>query len=211
MSKICNKCNVDKNLEDFNKDPRNSDGRSGICRACKIESGRARREQLAKTTQRSAPTAKACSECTTTKPIDEFYKDKVCVDGHSSICKECKTKKVYAWREANKDRYNASQRAFQAKVDPEKKYGAEIKRRYGCTLEQYNEMLVAQGGRCAVSGTLHNPAEKKGRLYVDHDHKTGKVRQLLCGACNSLLGYAEDKIETLEAAIAYLKKHNGAA
>lgn len=68
-------------------------------------------------------------------------------------------------------------------------------------------MVVTQKGKCAICSTLHNPAEKKGRLYVDHDHKTGAIRGLLCGHCNSGLGYFEDDIDLLINAMEYLEKH----
>lgn len=150
---------------------------------------------------------KVCNKCGLEKSLNQFFKDKGFKDGHASICKTCKKIKVYEWREKNKEKYNSDQRAYQA-AHPEMRYGVEIKRRYGCTLEQYNQMLITQSGKCAICDTLHNPAEKKGRLYVDHDHDTGAVRALLCKHCNSMLGYAKDSVETLEKAISYLKKHS---
>lgn len=134
---------------------------------------------------------KICNKCKAQKPLNEFFKDKNNkTDGHYSICKVCKTAGTYKWREHNRDKYNETQRSFQRGYTSEERYGHEIKRRYGCTLEQYNAMLVAQEGKCALCSTLHNPAEKKGRLFVDHCHTNGKVRALLCSACNSMLGYA---------------------
>lgn len=150
---------------------------------------------------------KTCNKCKIEKPLDKFFKDKHCSDGHYSICKSCKKLGVYKWRDNNKEKYNKSQRDFQAKVDPNKRYGFEIKRRYGCTLEKYNEMLIAQGGACAICNVLHNPAEKKGRLYVDHCHVTSKVRALLCKHCNCMLGYAKDDTRVLLEAVAYIARH----
>lgn len=69
---------------------------------------------------------------------------------------------------------------------------AHLRRNFGITLEQYTEMLVKQGGVCAVCGGL-NPTPTR-RLAVDHDHKTGKIRGLLCGPCNLHLGKFEDSI-----------------
>lgn len=142
------------------------------------------------------------------QPLDNFFKDKNNkTDGHYSICKDCKKKSTYKWRDANKDKYNESQRTFQRGYTSEERYGHEIKRRYGCTLEQYNVMLTAQAGACAICKCLHNPAVKKGRLFVDHCHKTGAVRALLCSGCNSLLGYAKDDSRILLEAVAYLGRH----
>jgi hypothetical protein len=84
-------------------------------------------------------------------------------------------------------------------------------RRSGLSDEQYQAMIVRQGGLCALCG---GPPGRR-QLAVDHDHaccpdrdSCGKcLRELLCDRCNPLLGYAHDDIAVLEAAIAYLKKH----
>lgn len=206
MAKRCNKCFEYREISEYQRDKRNSDGLQGICSPCKNLDKQKRRIEREAKSDYIIKTEKTCNKCNTLKKIDEFFTDKAMADGKGSICKECKTAGVYAWREKNKDQYNQSQRAYQA-AHPEMRYGVEIKRRYGCTLEQYNEMLIAQNGKCVICDTLHNPVEKKGRLYVDHCHKTGKVRALLCGACNSMLGYAKDDTRVLAEAIAYLVKH----
>jgi len=76
-----------------------------------------------------------------------------------------------------------------------------LKRQYGITLDQYNQMLTVQDNRCAI---CNNPFTK--RPCVDHNHLTGKVRQLLCVKCNSVLGFSEDNILILQNAIRYLEK-----
>jgi hypothetical protein len=80
-----------------------------------------------------------------------------------------------------------------------------IKCAYGITGEQYNAMFEAQGGCCAICGK--HQSEFKQRLHVDHNHRTGTVRALLCKQCNIVLGFAQDDIEKLEALIVYLKEH----
>lgn len=72
---------------------------------------------------------------------------------------------------------------------------------YGITNEQYLELRKAQNSCCAVCG------RKLRRLAVDHDHKTGKIRALLCINCNGGLGNFKDSIETMRLAIAYLERH----
>lgn len=74
-------------------------------------------------------------------------------------------------------------------------------RRYGLTLDAYHAMVEAQGERCPTCRDA--PAV----LTVDHCHKTGKVRGLLCHHCNRMLGLAKDRAPVLRAAIRYLKKH----
>lgn len=204
--KTCNKCNELREFDKFGKDVRNSDGRTGICNPCKQTANKLLREKRIQTQDYKKVENKNCSQCGTNKPAAEFFKDQAMPDGFATVCKVCKKAKTYAWREANKDRYNGSQRAYQA-AHPEMRYGVGIKRKYGCTLEQYNAMLVAQEGKCNICDKLHNPAVKRGRLFVDHDHKTGAIRGLLCGACNSALGYFLDDTRIMSEAIAYIIRH----
>lgn len=150
---------------------------------------------------------KKCKKCNIDKELNRFFKDAKMPDGHRNDCKDCKQKATYEWRAKNVDRYNDLAQAWR-KRNPEKLYERELKRNYGCSLEQYNQMVIDQKGKCAICSTLHNPMAKKGRLFVDHDHKTGKIRALLCSACNCMLGYAKDNINTLVAAIEYIKKHS---
>ena len=99
--------------------------------------------------------------------------------------------RVKAWREAN--------RAYTEIA----KESQRLKKEYAITLEQYTEMLEAQGFACKIC--LKPRGQKK--LNVDHCHATGKVRGLLCQQCNSLLGMAHDDPTVLQAAITYLEKN----
>ena len=71
---------------------------------------------------------------------------------------------------------------------------------YDLSVSEYNALFEKQGGICAICG---NPPGKKA-LYVDHCHTTGKIRGLLCGHCNSMLGFSLDSTTTLASAIVYL-------
>lgn len=75
---------------------------------------------------------------------------------------------------------------------------------YGVSLEQYEAMMAAQGGVCAICGTSDWPG-KDNRPHVDHCHETGKVRGILCGPCNNGLGNFGDDPARLRAAAAYLE------
>ena len=76
---------------------------------------------------------------------------------------------------------------------------ATLKQKYGLTLEQYNQMIIKQRGLC-------NICKKQPKiLYVDHDHKTGKVRKLLCQKCNTALGFFDDSVNILRAAIKHIR------
>ena len=78
---------------------------------------------------------------------------------------------------------------------------AYLRRKYGITILQYEEMLENQGGRCAIC--LCRPRTRV--LAVDHDHLTGTLRGLLCGRCNhGLLQFAQEDITILKRAIEYL-------
>jgi hypothetical protein len=145
-----------------------------------------------------------CINCGIEKPLTEFHKHikrydskyhsckpekngQVYGSGHLSICKSCRSTK-------RKEQYN-----------PEIAKNDSLKSLYGITLEQYNSMLVRQNYCCFICGN-HETSSTKGRLFVDHDHVTGKIRGLLCGKCNSLLGMAQDDPEILIKAIAYLRE-----
>ena len=74
---------------------------------------------------------------------------------------------------------------------------------YGITLLQKEEMIARQGGVCLI---CHKAPDKDRNWHVDHDHTTGRIRNILCNLCNIGLGAFQDKVERLETAIAYLKK-----
>jgi len=105
-----------------------------------------------------------------------------------------------AYRAANPDKATDAQWARRQR-HPDKAHAACI-RRYGLTSVDYERMLTAQGGGCAVCG--RPPA--KNRLHVDHDHSTGKVRELLCTSCNTQPSTVENT-EKLARLQAYLAKH----
>lgn len=71
---------------------------------------------------------------------------------------------------------------------------------HGLTVLEYNKMYQGQGGTCAIF------FESFDKLCVDHCHETGRIRGLLCGACNKALGFMMDNIARLTNAITYLGK-----
>ena len=83
---------------------------------------------------------------------------------------------------------------------------ANLKRKFGdsFTIDDYERLLKAQGGVCAICGKINNNGRE---LAVDHDHSTGKVRELLCTNCNTSFGLAGEDINVLEKMIAYKRKH----
>lgn len=86
---------------------------------------------------------------------------------------------------------------------PEKFWIKKLKK-YGLTIDSYNKIFAAQKGKCIICG---NTNKNKKRLFVDHNHTTGKIRGLLCYKCNTTLGNVQDNIEMLEKTIVYLKNN----
>jgi len=124
---------------------------------------------------------KPCSKCRKVKPRSEFTVDGGYLRGP---CKECESKRDHG----------VAQRKAKAK-------------KYGLSLDDYEQMLAAQGGVCAICqrpetfvtrGTVSS-------LGIDHDHETGVVRGLLCRLCNAGIGGLQDSPELLERAAEYLR------
>lgn len=97
---------------------------------------------------------------------------------------------------------------YKMSKDQQRHYG--LMRYYGISIGDYAEMYRKQDGKCAICHQPEIAMDYRGAkkdLAVDHCHDTGAVRELLCYACNSMLGQAKDKIEVLLAGVEYLKKH----
>lgn len=87
--------------------------------------------------------------------------------------------------------------------NPEKVAAQRRRRNYGISDLEFNELLVKQGGLCAI---CKKESVGKKTLDVDHDHDTGEIRGLLCFHCNTGLGHFRDSAELLQAAKDYLTK-----
>jgi prolyl oligopeptidase PreP (S9A serine peptidase family) len=81
------------------------------------------------------------------------------------------------------------------KENPDKRKSAILKYEYGITLDQYNEMFKTQEGKCAICQRHQNKLTRT--LCVDHDHKTNKVRALLCLTCNTDVSVVENRLEEM--------------
>lgn len=86
----------------------------------------------------------------------------------------------------------------------------DLQRRFGISLDEYIKMAIAQHNKCAICGDeekeVRNGTPKN--LAVDHDHATGKVRGLLCTACNQGIGKFKDDPQILKNAISYLERYS---
>lgn len=76
----------------------------------------------------------------------------------------------------------------------------------GLTVTTYDELFDKQNGRCGICGT-DDPSKsdpRRKRFCIDHDHKTGKIRGLLCNKCNRTVGLFDDDIDIVRSALEYL-------
>ena len=131
---------------------------------------------------------KACRDCKQVSPVTNFRKNPNGRFGVASYCKPCQSKRSRAHYLANLEHHKATRR----------RYG--LKKRYGLSITRYNEMFVAQFGLCAI---CKEPS--KTNLHVDHEHRTGHIRGLLCAFCNRFLGQYE---RYGQAAAQYLRGEN---
>lgn len=145
-------------------------------------------------------THRTCTRCKRTKLIDAFGPNRRCRGGKSRRCRVCEAARQRRWTRANPGRWKGR--------DPLYFREKKLRRTYGLSLADYEQMLLSQGGVCAICGRPEQREmyNKPRRLAVDHNHKTGRVRGLLCAACNGRLGALENT-EWRSAAEAYLKRH----
>jgi hypothetical protein len=134
-------------------------------------------------------TSKVCHICKESKLFTDFNKSSKSKDGLQHYCRVCSNKNRKEWDLA----------------DPERTRGKYLRETYGIKLSDYDDMLEAQGHKCAICGQDETRFKKK--LVVDHDHATGEVRQLLCNMCNHGIGNFKDDIDLMANAIKYILKH----
>ena len=119
--------------------------------------------------------------------------------------------KTREWHKANKHKSREYSKKYREKhkIHTSKYYfhvakNYHLKKKYGITLEQYNNMLVDQNGVCHLCGRTNGDRS----LAVDHNHKTGKVRRLLCAHCNYLVGTVESRQSEIDRIKEYLCEYN---
>lgn len=112
------------------------------------------------------------------------------------------------WREANPESFARARRKYK-EAHPERSRLSLMKKKYGMGAGEFESMYEAQGGRCKICGEeIEQWDRRTHRTHIDHDHKTGKVRGILCSNCNKLLGYARDDSAILKAAVEYLGRES---
>ena len=131
--------------------------------------------------------AKRCSQCSLVLPFRAFHQTRNTSTGRASMCRECRKKASRADYVANRERKLRVNRAWLA-ANPDYRHRnrrrVALRRFNGMTEAQYGVLLGQQEGRCALCATLPDPTRA---FAVDHDHKTGAIRGLLCTRCNTAL------------------------
>lgn len=127
-------------------------------------------------------THRVCTGCGKDKPIENFGKDSRFKTGYGAVCRECLSKR--------------------AKIK-------SIKANFGITIEDFRRMEAEQHGVCGICGKKETRKRRGSvaRLSVDHHHKKGYIRGLLCTRCNTAIGLFKDDPDLLRKAIRYIEKH----
>lgn len=187
--KTCLDCKQEKQLEEFAEAPRGRQGRNSYCRPCMAVRSREsyRKRQAAQGVEVRPHMAlpaglRRCSDCREVKDLAEFPNSKNAPTGKIYYCRPC---------------HNArGRRSVQQNHGSTRTY--HLKRRYGLTAADVDQMIEAQGGTCAL-------CRQRTPTHVDHDHVTGAVRGVLCSGCNQGLGNFRDDAAALCRAIDYLE------
>lgn len=198
FSFTCIRCGETKATEEFRKNKLARLGHHSTCRAC----DRTKREQrlsevdVLREKMSAVGVQKRCKICGEEKPIKRFSRCADSPDGSRHDCIDCSTARSRVWEKkiTRKERLAVYRRH-------------RLKKKYGLTEVAFQAMIRAQKNRCAVCYAEMKEEKDWRQAVVDHDHKTGKVRAILCHACNCGIGHFEESIRAMESAIAYLKKH----
>ena len=141
---------------------------------------------------------KVCNICHEAKPLDAFSLHKKGAQGRHPACKICRSRQSKARYDEKRDEIIKARREWR------KQTGAHRRHAYGLSIEEFNTLVAAQHGRCAICFEVPT-----GRgFHVDHCHLTGRIRGLLCRGCNLALGNMKDDPVRLKKAADYLRKNS---
>ena len=164
---------------------------------------------------------KLCRRCGKRKTVEKFSRVPKVFHKKMSTCKKCRLKYIMQWGAKNRGKVIAANRRYRIAVKvrhgipltrpaPKPRKVVELACIYSITHQEAFELVKRISGRCAVCRERETTHSKYGyvrTLSVDHNHKTGRVRGLLCRRCNSVLGFAKDSVQLLKRLIAYLEAH----
>lgn len=194
QKKKCIGCNKRKKLREFAGDKSRPDEHEYYCKQCRRE------QQPAKHIKTLIHRGeKQCIGCRKVKKIGEFFENHQTRDKIDLYCIEC--------RQTPKTKTETDTTREKSEFRISGRTARRIRSYYKINENEYRNLYEQQKGLCAICG---RPELKRRNtmLCVDHDHTTGKVRGLLCGTCNSAIGYFEDNPDYLRSAISYLEQHS---
>jgi hypothetical protein len=177
MFKVCPDCRVSKPTSEFGKNATLHDGLQFYCKAC---CSRRSAEVYRRKRARMGKSVRERREV----PVGHKY------------CPDCQQVKPHAEWYTNR-RARDGFASYCKRCDAVRNRESYLRRTFGLTEEELQARVTAQGGVCAIC----RDAEPQ---HIDHDHKTGRVRGVLCGPCNMGLGLFADNVDRLQAAIDYL-------
>ncbi len=200
------------------------------CRDCKNRSNRKIKSEIKKHPRQTSPICKvdACQNpkvrrsalCTIHKYRWERYRSyneppklilppgivKVCLI-HGELTRD----QVSTCGTVNINSFRCKTCSFGKKTpNPLQNRKTHMRKKYKMSLEEYDYHYEKQSGLCSICNQHETANNRKGeikKLAIDHCHKNGKFRSLLCGRCNPMIGFAKDNISVLESAIKYLQTH----
>ena len=143
---------------------------------------------------------KICRSCQQAKPRSEFGRMSQNWDGYKHKCKACYVEYQRQWRLKNPEAARRKEREWRQR-NPQSQRPRHLRHRYGLEVDTYQQLVVRQGGACAICGTV---ADDPWNMQVDHCHTTGKIRGLLCHKCNKGIGLLGDDPDRVAAALRYL-------
>jgi Recombination endonuclease VII len=208
-TKRCTKCKEEHPVTEFWRDPKCPDGRSRWCNHCRrkrVQEFRAvdpewgkrkyqREKKWALAHQLALiapPDHRRCCVCKALKNRDDFWHSKMTKDGLARECKECMTVR----NKKSAIKHAVKRRALHRNYN--------LKKLYNITADRFDEMVQEQEGKCAIcSDDITNSGKNP---CVDHNHKTGNVRSILCQNCNFAIGGFKEDVNILNSAIEYLDK-----
>jgi len=127
---------------------------------------------------------------------------------HKSIEAGREWQKLYSKKphviERRKRESEARKQYHQTKEGSEHLYDMSLRRHYGISISDWNDMFAAQNGCCAICG--RHQSDFKNRFHVDHCHETGKIRGLLCSNCNTAIGKLGSDTDLIRRAMNYLSE-----
>lgn len=180
-TKICKVCGIEKPINSFRRE--HGEVRKGKCKEC----------DYGHKPHTKHVSEKVCTVCNELKPIEEFdFVDKI-KGFKASYCKKCYHKKQ--WERSK------------GTLKEEKQV---LTRKFGKDAAEFFEHNYKEQVICSICGVSLEDYSKRynKRFSLDHDHNTGDIRALICGHCNSMLGFAKDNTEILAKGIEYLNFHS---